>query len=342
MTTSNITEFESTGANIVKHAFQHIRVTQKGQALSADDMQIGIEYLNGLIKSWQRDGLHLWKNKEAAVFLEVGRKKYTLGAQASIACDDEGCRADDIVGDYVHATSGDWVVTSLVSGEPAGNDVVNIASWTSYDGIEYSTACSMNIGIQNINGGMDWYSVAAVDGFEVALNDVLINEVEENATVFVYRENDQLEKPLKIYQENVRLYQIDNNYELPLHLLSYTEYSLLPCKNTKGTPVQAYYEPKINNTELSLWPTSRTVSSTLLFRFQSPIEVFDSDTDTQDFPDEWIRPLEWALAAELGATYGLPPQRQMMLDQKASALKTEVEAWDQDNTSLFLHPAEEY
>jgi len=36
MTTSNVYEFESTGATIVKHAFQHIRVAQKGQPLTMD------------------------------------------------------------------------------------------------------------------------------------------------------------------------------------------------------------------------------------------------------------------------------------------------------------------
>jgi len=340
MTTSNVYEFESTGATIVKHAFQHIRVAQKGQPLKADYMNVGIEYLNGLVKSWQRDGLHLWKNKEAAVFLETGRRKYTLGAQASIACDEDGCKADDIEGAYVHATSGDWVLTSLTADAIAGDDVINIESWLSYEGIEYNTTCAMNIGIENVNGGMDWYSIAAVVDLEIALNDVLVNDVAENATVYIYRELDQLEKPLKIYQENVRLYQVAANYELPLYLLSWTDYNLLPDKNETGIPVQAFYEPRINNTDLAIWPTSQSVNNVLLFRFQSPLEIFDSETDTQDFPSEWIRPLEWALAAELGMTYGIPPQRQMMLDQKASALKNEVEDWDQDNTSLFLYPRE--
>ena len=51
MTTSNITEFESTGANIVKQAFQHIRIAQIGVSLTAADSSIGIEYLNGIINN---------------------------------------------------------------------------------------------------------------------------------------------------------------------------------------------------------------------------------------------------------------------------------------------------
>jgi len=76
----------------------------------------------------------------------------------------------------------------------------------------------------------------------------------------------------------------------------------------------------------------------MLFRFQSPLNIFDSDTDTQDFPSEWIRPLEWALASELGPDYGIPLPRQYALDARAASLKDGVTDWDQDNSSLFLYP----
>jgi len=338
MTISGVTEYESTGATIVKNAFRHIRVSQKGQALKSDDASFGLELLNGLVKSWQRDGLHLWKNKEAAVFLETGRRIYALGANAGISTDDDGCDADDIAGQTVYATSGDWVNTTTTAASLTGTDVISIDSLTSYAGIEYNTTVAMNIGIENSSAGMDWYTIAGVSDLDITLNDVLVNDIDEDATVYIYREDDQLEKPLKILMENVRLLQNSANYELPIHLLAWTEYNLLPDKQVEGVPVQAFYEPRINNTELAIWPTSESVENILLFRFQSPINVFDEDTDTQDFPSEWIRPLEWALASELGPAYGVPLQRQGALDSRAASLKNEVTEWDQDNTSLFIYP----
>lgn len=338
MSVSGITEYEATGATIVKNAFRHIRVSQKGQPLRADDASFGLELLNGIVKSWQRDGLHLWKNKEAAVFLETGRRTYALGANAGIACDQDGCNADDIAGQTVYATSGDWVNTTTTAAATTATDTISIASLTSYAGITYNTTCAMNIGIENINGGMDWYSIAGVSGLDITLPINLVTDVPIDATVYIYRENDQLEKPLKIEMENVRLLQNSANYELPIHLLAWTEYNLLPDKSVTGVPVQAFYEPRINNTELAIWPTSATVENILLFRFQSPLNIFEEDTDTQDFPAEWIRPLEWALASELGPSYGVPLQRQGALDSRAASLKDAVTDWDQDNTSLFIQP----
>jgi hypothetical protein len=340
MTTSSVTEYENTGATIVSKAFRHVRVSQKGQALQPDDAEFGLSALNDIVKSWQRDGLHLWKNKEAAVFLEPQRRTYTLGNQSTIGCDDDGCNADDIDGQMVYATSGDWVLTSLTAAATAGDSTVNIASLLSYAGVTYNTSCEMNIGIENINGGINWYSIADVDliTLDVLIADVLLVDVAEDATVYIYRAADQLEKPLKIYQENVRLLQVNSQYELPISLMAWTDYNLLPQKDVQGVPVQAFYEPKINNSELAVWPTAQDVNNVLLFRFGSPLQIFESDTDTQDFPSEWIRPLTWALASELGPSYGLPLPRQQALDARASSLKDAVEDWDQDNNSMFIYP----
>ena len=339
MTVSHVTDFESTGASIVANAFKHIRVSQKGQSIQSDDAAHALSMLNNIVTSWIRDGLRLWKNKEAAVFLEPSRRIYTLGNLAAIGCSDE-CNADDVDTQMVYATSGDWVLTSLTSAASAGADKINIASLRSYAGLTYNTDCEMNIGIVNVNNGIDWYSIADVDQdtFDVLIVDVLVNDATEGATVYIYRANDQLTKPLKIYQDNVRLMQVQSSYELPMPLMAWTDYNLLPQKDTQGVPVQAFYEPGIDNTEVAVWPVSDTVENILLFRFQSLPNIFSVDTDTQDFPSEWIRPLEWTLASELGYSYGLPIPRQQMLDARASSLKDAVEDWDQDNTPMFIYP----
>ena len=338
MTTSKVTEYENTGCEIVETAFRNIRVKQKGQPLQADDAAFGKKILNNLIKSWQRDGIHLWKNTEGAVFLETERKFYNLGDQGSIGCDTDGCKADDTKEQVVRATSGDWVLTQTTAAATTATDTISIESFKSYAGITYNTTCAMNVGVVNVDGGMDWYTVTGVNGLDITFSINLVTDVPINATVYIYREADQLEKPLKIYQENVRLLQVSTNYELPLYLLAWTDYNLLPQKDSSGVPVQAFYEPEINNAKLAIWPTSESFENVLLFRFQSSLDIFDSDTDTQDFPSEWIRALIWALAAELGPAYGLRLDRQQSLDARAASLKNEVLSWDQDNTSLFIYP----
>jgi hypothetical protein len=79
MATSLDTTYLSTGNRIIQDAYEHLRIKQKGQNLDADDQAQAERYLNNIVKDWQKDGLHLWKEKEAAVFLESGRRTYTLG-----------------------------------------------------------------------------------------------------------------------------------------------------------------------------------------------------------------------------------------------------------------------
>lgn len=334
MTVSDVTEYENTGLQIVNKAFAHIRVTQKGQALEEDDQAFGLDSLNSIVKSWQRDGLHLWKDREAALFLELGRRTYKLGNQTDRACPTE-CIEESTVTNRVHATNDDWVPTETTAAITAGSNAVSIASLIAYSGTTFSLDCVAQIGIKNVSGNLEWFKVLTNVGLDLTLTGNLSEDVDEGAAVYIYRY--ELDKPLRVYPENIRLWQ-GSNYELPLYLLAWTDYNLLPVKNETGTVVQAFYQPEINRGEMAIWPTSNTVDNVLVFRYQSPLNIFETGVNTQDFPSEWIRSLEWALAAELGPAYGVPLPRQQQLDSRAATLKNEVGDWDQDNSSLYIYP----
>lgn len=332
MTTSKVTEHESTGAAIVERAFNHIRVKQQGQNLEAPDAQLGLDVLNDLLKSWQRDGLHLWKDKEAALFLQPNRRVYTVGKQLTQVCND----AVDIHTTY--GTIGDWVNTTTTAAALVAQPVIDITSLLSYEGVTFDTSCPMYLGVENEDGGLDWYTVSSVSTLEITLTTNLTTAVDSGAVVYIYYQADQIPKPLKIYEDNIRLLQNVGGYELPLNLSAWTDYNLLPQKDTSGTPSQVFYSPKIDNTRLAIWPISSSVKNVLLFRMQSPFDIFNVGTNTQDAPSEWIRPLAWALAAELGQAYGIRTDRQAYIDQKAAALYSDVLDWDQDNASIFIQP----
>ena len=333
MTTSRDTTFRSTGERIVINAFSHILVKQQGQNLEAEDAEFGEGLLNGLLKSWQADGLHLWKDREAAVFLERNRRTYLLGNQAdTVYAPGE----DAVVENRVYATQGDWVPTETTAAVTAGANVISVDSYLSYGGVTFDPSQgTVNVGILNVNRALEWFTVDSVAGLDITLSANLANDVNDRATVFIYRE--ELTKPLEVYDENVRVWQGVNSYELPIHMLAWTDYNLLPQKNIEGIIVQAAYQPRIDNGELAVWPVTNTVDNVFLFRFQAELDIFNG-TRTQDLPSEWIRALEWALASELGPAYGVDAQRQAMLDQRASGLKHQALDWDQDKSSMFLHP----
>jgi hypothetical protein len=327
MTTSGVTQTGVTGDDIVAQAFGFIRVTQKGQTLDDDDERYGRELLNGIVKNWQRDGLHLWKDKEAALFLNVGQRYYDVSGTAQLT------------GATTVATSGDWVSMTLTANAVATDMTITVESITplGYSGQTFTIAEFDRVGVVNNNGAIEWF-VVSVDptGSTITLDLPLTVDADSGNTVYVYRE--LATKPLKIYQENVRLWQGPTAYELPLYLLAYTEYNMLPQKNIQGTVVQAFYSPEIDSSRITIWPTSDTSENVLLFRYQSPLEIFDTQADTPDFPQEWQRPLAWALASELGPSYGIPAPRQAQIDARAASLYDSVLDWDQDNSSIFLQP----
>lgn len=331
MTTSNDTTFTSTGNQIITDAYSHIRVKQNGQNITAPDRAFAENLLNGLLKSWQRDGLHLWKETEGAVFLEKGRRTYTLGNQNTLVLTPGD---DAIAGNIVHATKEDWIPTTTTAAQTAGNNTVVIDSLTAYSGETLDTQGTLNVGVKNVNGDLEWFTTTSIVTLTVTLSANLAFDVDSGASVFIYR--TEMDKPLKLMRENIRLWQ-EANYELPLNLLAFTDYNLLPVKNETGTTVQAYYQPNIDNGTLTIWPTADNVSNVVLFRYQAEFDIFDG-TRTQDLPNEWIRPLTWALAAELGPSKGVPLPRQQQLDSRAYSLKQEVLEWDQDESSLFIQP----
>lgn len=318
MTTSGNWNYNRTRDQIIQLAARHIQIKEAGQNLEKEYEEVFADLLNVIVKDWQKDGLHLWKDEEAALFLNVGQRTYEVGADT-------------------RATKGDWVSTSTALDITTTTDLIPVTSttFTAYSGKDYIPQKDDWLGI-SINNVLNWYQVLGnPSATEIRINGQITDTVDAGETVYIYRE--AMDKPLKIYQENVRLWQ-NNNYELPLHLLDWTEYNLLPQKDTRGQVVQMFYNPQINTSQIAVWPTTYTVDDVLLFRYQSPIELFDSASDTQDFPAEWVRALSWALAAEAGHSFGIPPARQASVDARAASLKEQVLDWDQTNASIFLQP----
>lgn len=334
MSTSLNTAYESTGNRIIQDAYEHLRVKQKGQNISADDQAKARRYLNSIIKSWQADGIHLWKDVEAAVFLESSRRVYPLGNQSNFRF----AAADTPVeNNPVYATQGDWVATTLTADALAAQADIAITSLTAYSGTTFNTgSTAIRVGVELNSGSIQWSTLSSIATLTITLADNLTGAASSGNQVFLCYTNYDLNKPLTIYKDNVRLWQTGDT-EIPLYLLSYTDYNLLPEKLSTGTPVQIAYQPKIDTGDLAVWPVASSVGDVLLFRCQAEIDIF-SNSYTQDFPPEWIRALGWALASELGSSIGVPLQRQGYIDSRASALKEQVLDADQDNSSLFIYP----
>jgi hypothetical protein len=339
--TSNVKKVSRTGAYIVQKAFEHIRVKQQGQNLQDEDQALALDVLNDLIKSWQREGLSLWKEEDVALFLPKGRNKFTVG-QAELLLDNST--------EYntVYGTVGDWVRTTTTAASAAAATTIDITSFTSQHGVTINTSDltlnPMSLLVENTSGDLDYYAISSISSLEITVSSIS-TAIDSGATVYIYYDHNDIsgnantdrKKPLKIYPEAIRLQQ-STTYEIPINLIAMDDYARLPDKTSQGTPVQIAYQPKVDNTDIYVWPPTDNVENVLLFRCQMPFDIFNVSTDRHDLPSEWVRPLEWALAAELGQAFGIDLNRQMYLDQKAATLYQQALEHDQDNASWFMQP----
>lgn len=78
MAVSGSVDFNLTRNEIITEAFGLIGVGVEGEALEAEEMNIGARRLNMMVKAWAADGLHLWKYSEQATTLTNATASYSL------------------------------------------------------------------------------------------------------------------------------------------------------------------------------------------------------------------------------------------------------------------------
>ena len=79
MSTSGSTDFSVSRNDIIKSALRKIVAYAPGETPDANDITDSALALNLMIKSWQNESIGIWKNIEAALFLEDAENTYTLG-----------------------------------------------------------------------------------------------------------------------------------------------------------------------------------------------------------------------------------------------------------------------
>lgn len=69
MATSGSIDFSLNAREIIEFAFDEIRVTSPGETASAEDVALGMQRLNMMLKSWQATAPSLWRQTEGTVTL---------------------------------------------------------------------------------------------------------------------------------------------------------------------------------------------------------------------------------------------------------------------------------
>lgn len=319
MATSGTATFNETITQIVDGALR--KIGKLGQDQSTNGA--GTIYtnatlaLNSLIKSWQAMGLHVWTEEEGIVFPEPGQFVYNLGLDAS------GTQSTDNSCGYL-----DYVAGQTAAASALGSHTITVAS-------AVGLANGQTIGVLLATGAMQWTTInGAPAGNVVTLTAALAAAVAAGAVVIAYATANKLIRPLKIPKARLITFQGQLPQEIPMLVLSRQEYMDLPSKLSPGTPTQFFYAPKTPQGLLYIWPVPVMAIYGIRFTWYRPLYDVTAANQNVDFPVEWIQPLIWALAEEIGPEFGVNPQRWAQIVQKAQQSRDMAEGWDRESEPI--------
>lgn len=313
MATGTTTNLEESRTTIMTDALLLLGVIDSSETIQAADSQLCARFLNRLLKQWQAKGIHVWTNSYATLFLDPSVSAYTLGNETLGAAHWAETTVDtDLTADAAAAATTLTVTstTGMTVGDHIGIvDDDNDIHWTTIATIPTSTTLTITSGL----------TAASADG----------------NYVFTYTTRPVSGAPLRILEAN-RMENIgEQESQVMLPLLSFSDYFMLSNKKSEGTPVNAQYEKETTQGVFTLWPTPDNANTRIRMRYTRPIFNFDSNTDVGDISPEWEQALVYNLAVVLAPAYGalsLLPALKPMADEMLS----DANDYDQEPLSLYV------
>lgn len=334
--------FSYTRDQIIRRALRQVGAIAAGETPGAQEVSDASDALNAMVAQWQATGLHIWKEKEATLFLQPGIYNYGLG-------DPNG------MGDYSSDYSSDYNIGSIGIGNVCPTNsyrVLTVGSGGVAAGaqaIPVTTAGGIvvgdNFGVMMSNNQLFWSIVTSVvvtlSGIVVNINQILPNSVNGGASAYDYSQlsssitsSCSIYRPLRIL--NVRRMLLSSLIETMVTPMARLDYRNMPNKSNTGVVTQWYYDPQLVTGQFWAWPNPVDSLSVLNFTYMEPIYDFGSAADGPDFPQEWINALVWNLAEEIKLEYDVGGERAARIEAKAAQTLDLVSGFDREPESYFL------
>lgn len=305
MATSGSTAFDRTGEQICTHALKVIRVLGEDESISVNQLDDALVAMNGMVKSDQMK-LGLWRKREARLWLVDTQANYNL----------TGANACDI---------SELAETTLDAAEASGQTVLSVTSTSGFTNSDV-------IGIVLDDDTIHWTTISSfVANDTVTVASGLASAASNGKRVYVY--TTAAPRPMKI----IGARRLNGTTEIPMFDLSHTEYFELPNKASPGTPVQYHYDPQQGIGVIYLWPTPDTVDDMINYTYLDELEIFSANTNTSNFPSEWMEYLVYGLALRLSNIHGaeMPTAALAIYSNVISSL----ELWDAEDQSIIFEVA---
>lgn len=308
MTTPTRT-FNLTRNQIITRAFNVLNVFEPNESISADDINLGADFLNMMVKHWAAHGIHLFQKETGYLFFQYNQNKYLVDGSTAFATTS-----------YIQTTqktmvsSGTTVVITSTAGMAANDNIGFVLDsgtifWTTINTVSNSTNLILNASIpSSVTAGNQVYDIGPT----------------------------LIDKPLKVHYAFRR--DTLTNTDTPMATLSNSDYYNLPVKGSLGTPLEFYYDCQVSNGDLLVWPTPNSVTTIMGFTYDKRINDLNFSTDTPDFPNEWLMSLVYNLAVYLAPIYGKYIELNYV-QPLAKALLEEVKSFDQEEANIVLKPS---
>jgi len=287
---------------IVELAYKHATIKGSGETLTDAEMADGVELLNLLVKGWQAEGIGLWLDKEATLYLEYQEHKYTIGPTAT--------------SDHYSLTTYE---TEIATAAASGATSIVVDSYSNITDGDY-------IGIELDDGTLQWTTANGTPTTTtVNLDDALTDTVAVDNVVFNYTSKGQ--RPLNIIEARIRDH---DNVDTPLWVGSRSDYMEQSTKYTDGVVNQIFYDPQLMDGVLYTWPRCDDVQNRIKMTVKYPINDFDAAANDPDFPIEWILALSYGVSVHLCIQNGVADQIFNRVVLMAEDLKNKVSEFDQE------------
>lgn len=304
--------FNPVATQIITEALLILAVINEDETPTAGMYKRGLNALNSMVKEWEADGIHVWTEEEAILFLQQGQSRYLIGAGSNCHCTD----------------ANSYLLGELASSAASGAGTVTVLDAT-------GLTTGMKFGVTLDSGATFWTTInGAPSGNIVTLAAVLTGSASAQNITFAY--TTDIIRPLKI--PAARRFQYNGLIITPLTpMLSRQEYMDLPQIANPGLVNQCFYNPGGAQTgELLVWNVPSDSSMGLRFTWYRPIQDFTTVDDAPDLPQEWANALQWGLAMELAPRYSVPPERYDRISTMAAAKKELVQGWDREPQNIYF------
>lgn len=312
MPTSQSTSWNPTLYQLINRSLRIVGAYASTDNPRPEQQQDALYALNGLIKSLQVEGF-LWLKTFCTLFLNKGQVSYNL---------------TDAAGFSHCATS--YIETTTTADVAAGAGTVDLTSVTGMTDGDY-------IGICTDSGVIEWFT-ATFAGNTATLSDVTTLIASSGNVVYTHSAASQIRRPTRVFTAVRRLASntVSEQIEVPITLYSRDEYVSMPNKTVQGKPVQAFYDPQLVTGMLYIWPTADTPNDKIVLTVDRPVQDMLADTDTFDFPQEWIDLLATGLAMKIAPEYGVALAERQILMQEYAAMKDAVGSYNRENAPTFI------